>query len=251
MKILKSHGEALGDLLRYSTLPEKYNELGEEFYVSSAQTFRNIEIKQLVIDCNPFIKGFSNEPPNVGSNVYYANQHMDVQNYILNTELRHGLTPTNKYPKIYYGYDKNNPDNYKDKIFIDNMAVSSIINNAYTNRQNYIQQVRELLINIGSNKEIFFIEHKFSKEYMNVSIDELKNEFNIKTYFVKDIFEQCDIIKNCYMFICLFSGGHYLVSAIKQNNLFPIVKVLDGIQHLQQFLTNRECMFDNLDYIPF
>ena len=60
----------LGDNLQFSTLPELYDKLGYEVYVSNNNKVRNKEIYDLVWGENPYIKGVidDNEGTVVGSN---------------------------------------------------------------------------------------------------------------------------------------------------------------------------------------
>ena len=71
-KILYQPWGGLGDNLQYSTLPELYNTLGHEFYISSKNVYRNPEIYKLVWELNPYVKGISDEEYNVGSCMNYT-----------------------------------------------------------------------------------------------------------------------------------------------------------------------------------
>lgn len=56
------HG-GLGDHLQYSTLPETGTKLGAAVYVSNRNIYSNPDVKKLVWDCNPYVKGFVDEAP--------------------------------------------------------------------------------------------------------------------------------------------------------------------------------------------
>jgi len=55
----------LGDNLQYSTIPEAAHSLGIDVYVSNDNKYRNQDIKKLVWECNPYIKGFVDAPGNI------------------------------------------------------------------------------------------------------------------------------------------------------------------------------------------
>jgi len=250
MKVFYTEGYGLGDHLLFSTLPEKFNEIGQEVFFHSSNRFRNQMMKELILDCNPFIKGISEQPANIGQRLYLdnGNYFAQIKNMIMRVEASNGLVPTNIYPKIYYRFDKNNPSTYKERIFIDDMAVSTIVNNVYNNKKLIIETIRKILSNsINEKREVFLIRAPFANSIQSINLDIL----GFPTIQIKDSFEYCDLIKNCFHFICLSSGSQVLASAIKRENIFPLITVIDSNPHLQNCIDEGVFVFDNVSYINY
>src|SRR3990172_9946292 len=55
----------LGDNFQFSTLPEMFARCGIDTYISSQNVCRNPQIYELIWGLNPFVKGVTNEPPNI------------------------------------------------------------------------------------------------------------------------------------------------------------------------------------------
>ena len=66
-RIIQPFFGGMGDSLEHSHLPRRFSEQGDEVYLSSRAQLRNTQIKKLVWDMNPFIKGLSDDEPNAGS----------------------------------------------------------------------------------------------------------------------------------------------------------------------------------------
>ena len=86
----------VGDHLLYSTLPERYTNLGFKVYLDQDNIMRNDEAFDLIWSRNPFILGTSDRKPNAG----YINQgkYYDVANRfpigsIEAMERAHGFLP--------------------------------------------------------------------------------------------------------------------------------------------------------------
>ena len=237
-KILYQPWGGLGDNLQFSTLPELFYNLGYNVYISNKNAYRNPEIKELVWDKNPFVIGYSDEQENIGSCVRY---HYSGHSFIGSIEKMHGFNPINKYPKIYY-----NPiikDEFKDCIFIDTTSitiqydsnkiincVNKIIDNlkyCYGNSDNN---------NNNNNNKIYLL--KFKKINNNAI------ELPYTSYYINDIYEYCNIINSCSDFICIYSGGAVLGSAIKCNNEYPKIHCM----HSKQIIENNLYYFDNITF---
>lgn len=245
MKIFKTDGPGLGDHLQFSTLPEKFYQEGYSFYLHRGNNFRNEEIKQLVWDLNPYVRGISDIEPNCGELKYCTGKELSgTHNYIHVIETYNNLIPTNRYPKIYYKYDRYNPENYKNRIFIDMFSTGAIVQGSF----NHDNAINNLLVFIkdyleqNKNLEAFIVENKFKTSRIELNI-------NLPVYRVNDIFEYSELIKNCHTFITLFSGSMVLGSAIKQDLFFPKIITIDGKQHLRSNLINNSWLFDNIQYV--
>jgi hypothetical protein len=94
----------LGDHLIYSTLPELFARQGRQVYVSKLTPTRNDEVRSLLYDENPFVAGWTEEPPNIGSGHagHRLRECIRFASVIEWVEVMHGLPATNRCPRIYY-----------------------------------------------------------------------------------------------------------------------------------------------------
>ena len=65
MIVIEQPWGGLGDNLQFSTIPELAHSLGIKVFISNRNCYRNLDIKKLVWDMNPFISGFSDLPGNL------------------------------------------------------------------------------------------------------------------------------------------------------------------------------------------
>lgn len=193
-KIIQPFFGGLGDSLQFSTLPRRLTEQGHEVYISSATQYRNEGIKQLVWDKNPYIKGESSDPANAGDTaVPYRNDH---KGFISSWERVHGLeAPYSYYPEVYY--TPNFRENLRDTILIDISATSLFddYNKKQLKRFIHTQYGDKLVIVLNNGSQLLKLE-----DFVHVT--------------VPDIFAYCDMIHSCKKFVCLFSGGSVLASAL-------------------------------------
>jgi hypothetical protein len=197
----------LGDNLQFSTLPRLYTELGYNVYISDKNVYRNPEIFDLVWKINPYIKGISSLTPNAGSCKEFKIFQED--NCIKNMELTHGLYNGNSYyPEIYY-----NPkilNEYSDYILYDTTSISIKLSD------DFIKTKFKLIFDKYPNLKRKLIVFKNINNRNN-------NLFNDDVLIVNNIFEYCDYIKSCKIFVCLFSGCSVLASAIKKDEKYPVI----------------------------
>jgi len=215
----------LGDNLQFSTLPELYHNSGEEFYLSDQNVYRNEEIYKLVWELNPFVKGTSSEPYNIGSCKNY--QRFDTnKSIVFNQEVTHGFTPLNETPKIFY--KPNNIPDFNNKIFVDISATSTnptipndLAEIIQSNFLNFEIVVPEFTLKLADN-------HKINKNFsFNSSIK------------IESIFHFCDLIHSCKYFICSFSGQSVLASALNKK---------DTLCFLFRHWENSDYRFPNISY---
>jgi hypothetical protein len=195
----------LGDNLQFSTLPRLYTEKGYDVYISKDNVYRNPEIYDLVWACNPYVKGISDSPSNAGScrGITIFNQ----ENCMKNMELTHGLSHgTSKYPEIYY-QPKILPE-LENVLLYDMTSISSSYSDKFIEQR--FQPIFEKYDNLERKKVVF-------SNIKNRDVSDLKDE----SIQINSIFEYCDVIASCKVFLCLFSGSSVLASSIKQDNPFP------------------------------
>ncbi len=192
----------LGDNLQFSTIPELCSEKGIECYISNKNTYRNQGIKELVWDCNPFVKGYTDEMANAGSSVYKVNSP-SLGSIVNVMEYSHGFNSTNNLPKIYY-----NPLNiteFNELILIDFSSHSA--HNLY---KKHLDRFNKILQNYDKKQiKILAPINDLNSSYYHRSLD---NGYEV--YNFKDIFEYTNLIYSCKKFICLFSGSSVLSAAV-------------------------------------
>lgn len=216
----------LGDNLQFSTLPELYYNIGIDFYISEQNVYRNSEIKQLVWDVNPYVKGFSSNPYNIGS-VNSYNRKYPNKSIVYNIEALHGFEPKNSIPKIYYV--PKNIEELKDKIVLDISCVSNVPPSHFDMNNIINKNMRDKKI----------VQVLFKNEISNSL--KINNTFYYdETIKVNSIFEYCDIIHSCFYFICYFSGQSVLASALNKKNTICIT---------QNYQIGSDYCFPNINYI--
>jgi hypothetical protein len=221
----------LGDNLQFSTLPQLYSEQGYDVYISNQNAIRNQEIYDLIWGMNPYIKGTLNSPPTAGACKGF---HRHTDNPMKNMELMHGLSNgTQKYPIIYY----------KPKL------ISDLSNCLLFDTTSIAQKYRNKRIISDEFANVFSKYPHLDKK--RVVFKHLPNRddppFDTDTIEVNSIYEYCDMIYSCNVFLCLLSGQSALASAIKQDNPTPIIhSVLPSSNHYPRGLMY---VFDNIQFI--
>lgn len=198
-RILSQPWGGLGDNFQYSTLPERFAEIGDEFYISDKNVYRNPLTYDLVWKTNPYVKGISNEPDNVGGCVPFI-PHVTGKTRIYNWEICHGLEPKNELPKLYY--QPKMIEYLKESILVDFSGHTTWI------VPNHLDEI--LKENFNDRKIIIPTSPHANKQYQEFRYDE-----KIET---KDLFHFADMIHSCYYFVCSFSGNAVLASALNKQN---------------------------------
>ena len=186
----------LGDNLAYSTLPEMAHKLGFEVYVSNHNIYRNLDIKRLVWDINPYLKGYTEERGNL--NYFFSPNPintlfpiLDRWNYnlniIQNIEYQIFGLYNNEYPKLYYR--PNLIEELSDKIIIDPNSIST-------------------------NIDFVSILNKYNKENLITLNQNINDIENISS---NSIFEWVDMITSSKEFICAYSGGSVIMAAYNKS----------------------------------
>lgn len=190
--IIEQEWGGLGDNLQFSTLPEVGSKLGYEVYISNHNKYRNLDIKRLVWDINPFISGYTDErgnlndlfnPNPINKDFPILDRWNDSLNIIQNIEFQIFGNSYNENPLLYYR--PNLIENLSDKILLDPNSVST----------NFIFDSI-----IGS----------MNKEDLIILNQEMGGYTNIKS---SSIFEWVDIITSAKEFICQLSGGTVVMAA--------------------------------------
>jgi hypothetical protein len=198
-RILFQPWGGLGDNFQYSTLPERFSELGDEFYISDKNVYRNPLTYDLVWGTNPYVKGISTEMPNVGANIPFI-PYVAGKTRIYNWEICHGLEAKNELPKLYY-----NPNLIKE---LENVVLVDF--SGYTE---WIvpDNLDEILKENFGDRKIIIPTSKFS----NKQCQNFRHDEKIET---QSLFHFADMIHSCYYFVCSFSGNAVLASALNKQN---------------------------------
>jgi len=198
-RILFQPWGGLGDNLQYSTLPEKFAEIGDETYISDRNVYRNPQTYDLVWKSNPFVKGISSEKDNAGSCKKYC-RCFGKKTIIWNWEYLHGLTPSNEIPKVYY--KPKTIESLKGVVLVDLSGHTS-----WTAPKN----IDEILKSNFSNQRIVIPTSKHAKGQCK----DFRHDEEIE---VNDLFVLSDMIHSCDYFVCSFSGNATLASALNKVN---------------------------------
>lgn len=230
-KIIWQPWGGLGDNLQFSTLPELYDKLGYDVYISIHNKYRNDEINKLVWN-NPYIKGYSDEIPNAGKcdikNIY-------SKKFIQNIEITHNLRSNNLYPIIYY--KPNKIDKYKNDIIIDISSITTKYDINYV--MNGINTIKQL----HNNKKIYKLKSKYITDIYYKDL-----ELNYEIIDIENIYHYCDIIASCYGFVCLYSGSSVLASTIKRDEELPNIYCIYYFNGIS--LENNDLyIFPNITYL--
>ena len=212
-KILYINWGGLGDHLSFSTLPEVFHKNGFDCYISDKSVFRDMKHYDLIWKSNPYIKGVSSDEANCGhienwglalNNVVEFNTSLSIHK---NIENLYGMNGDSDYPKIYY--KPNNLKEYNDYIFLD-LNAASVAN--YSHNTNVILNHLESFKN---EKVIYSLsENSYGKSVIDIN---LLNSYGFKPIQTNGIFNYTDLIYSSKRFICLWSGGAHLSTAIKQS----------------------------------
>jgi hypothetical protein len=178
MIVISQSWGGLGDNLQLSTIPEVAHALGIDVYVSNYNTYRHPDVKKLVWDCNPYVKGFVDA---VG-NTTYMNGH--AGNIIQQWEQQLFGRVINTQPKLYYTPKK--IEKLHTEVVVDFNAHSA-----------------------NSSEAAASIISKYP-EALYVNCVAPPNADSIQS---SDIFEWVDIITSAKKFVCQHSGGSVVMAA--------------------------------------
>lgn len=237
-KFIRAYHPGLGDNLAYSTLPEEFKiQKNIKTYLLKSAKINNQEISDLVWGCNPFIEGRKEGPWNLGDHQKFEFKNI-FNNMIMNVEYCSGLTPKNKYPKIYY-----KPKKIKglEKAFGVDLNSNTVLYKK--------SKFKDIILGIKKNypeNEFLSIRFLQSIENENTLYDEKIFSNNL---YIKNIFHYCDVIYSLYGYLSFCSGGSHLSSAIKGNShpLESLCIIDEGIYNFQK--NYGIYLFDNINYI--
>lgn len=229
----------LGDNLQFTTLPKLYAEKGIDFYLSTHNAYRNLEIYDMVWKNNPFVKGISDEYPNIGSCVADTIGDKKAENIISAAEVRHGFVGEGRYPDIYY--EPTLLNEFKDKTIVD-LGAHSLFKYGLSNYYNI-----ERLFDKIKNSIDFEDKNTLSVLFRNIKFDSIMTPS--QSVQIDSLKHYADIIHSCKNYYCLYSGGNSLAAALKYkyNSSVSIHSFLHGT--LEEHKKKSYFVFDNVNYI--
>lgn len=216
--ILKELFGGLGDNLQFSTLPE----LMGNFYIHADNPFRCEQIYELVWGKNPFCNGKSKESPNIGNSSTLQPPYLH-QSIINNWEQFYNLPLTDGIPKIYY---EPRPNICRNEVIVD-LSAYSVIDYDLSSIVKAIRARYPGAIQVMSK----------------TPYARLNKQFFSQVYFTSSLFDYADTIFSAKKFICLYSGGSVLASAIKRWN-----PSLDVECFVPPIARHGEYLFSNVRY---
>lgn len=213
--IISPHAGGLGDNLCYSTLPEMYARNGFRVLIGRPAFepgMRNPEARRLVWEMNPFVSGFVDE---VGVTFTTLEMHRwiwgqtETRTLVEAMEALHGFKPVHKFPKVYY-QPKWRPE-FIETIFADPSSISRPISpEIFISFIDYLCMARGV-----DRRSIVLLKSNYAGAHGSQTL--IEND----TYNVADIFEYCDLIASCRLFITAESGGAILGSALRGGEVRP------------------------------
>lgn len=178
MIIISQPWGGLGDNLQFSTIPEAAYNLGIDVYVSNYNTYRNPDIKKLVWDSNPYVKGVVDAPGNTGCLLGGAGNTIQLwEKQLLGSVF-------NNRPKLYYTPKK--ITELHSRIVVDSNAHAA---------------------NSGEAVATISMKHPDAL-YLNCAAPSTGDSITSS-----DIFEWVDMITSAKEFVCQHSGGSVVAAA--------------------------------------
>jgi hypothetical protein len=202
----------LGDNLQFSTLPEMFAAHGIPCFVSTRNALRNPEIGALVWGHNPFIKGYSDEPPNAGSAVL-CQGNCGHLSQIERIELAHGLAPKHRYPKVYYR-PRQRPE-LSETILIDLSSVS--VQHRSSALRHYVDTVFSRHGYDRSSARQVRFQTPVAHNHIDPQIG------NLAPLVPQSLFDYCDALASCKALVTVHSGAQALAVALRADAERPAI----------------------------
>lgn len=224
LKILQAHAPGFGDNLLYGEIPYLNHLAGHKTKISTLPApnhnvaFRNEEIRKIVWECNPYVDGFIEEPPNCG-NVFQDLQYIKLAKQIGPMKAvaqLHGYQSSARVPVIYY--QPQLLKEWQDTTVCDPSSISQPI----------ASEVFEEFV--AWSTRWFDLGPKFvilkSKHSGPMGADTLVGK--IKPHFVRDIFEYADILYSAKAVLMTESGGSSLSAALRDRGTFVCITTMSS-----------------------
>jgi len=222
----------LGDNVQFSTLPEQLTKAGNDVYLSTINAYRNIEIFDIVWKTNPWIKGFSQLPPNCGwigcdPHIQYPNRHIFGIN---KWENLYGAPLTAGIPRIYW--EPPRMSGLENTVLVD-LSYTSCEHYEYTTMPVVYSEIAKRWPDANPLQVTFANKNVCAKRF--------KSKFQEIQF--KDIWDYSIHIANCRAIVTLLSGASPLASALKFQNPLP------DILTIKKWWYTEGQIFPNADFV--
>jgi len=224
----------------YSTLPERFAELGHDVYLDQDNLARNPEIIDLIWAKNPHIKGTSDKKPNAGyckQGLFYDIAGKFPIGSIEAMERAHGLLPPYSIaPRIYYEPQPFMID-LSQAVLADFSAISSSISG---------QGISDMLLQMNNR----FPGKQFYMVTFPEGIIREQPPVDGPSIRVNSIYEYVDALASCYAWIGSEAGGQALAAAVRgEHDVYDMVAHPEIIAVLSpKTFNSRGYTFRGVDY---
>lgn len=191
----------LGDNLQKSTIPRVMTEQGHAVYLNYGFNdgwIHNEEIKRMVWEMNPYLRGFTDEPPTILRQGSPPNVHDD---FIKNWESYYGVEPRNSYPEIYY-----RPRKLRG---IDVVFELSWLSGDYT--AGTVLDMAGRIVKLHGAPRCKQITSKYQKNSARLD--------DVERIECETIFDLADVLGSASAIVTLSSGPHMLAAAIHKGTI--------------------------------
>ena len=220
--VLSQPWGGLGDNLQFSTLPHHYYLQGDDFYISSQNTYRNDEIYNMVWKSNPYVKGITDDPPNIGYPSKNAETcHMSKRNVVKSWELIHGFdTGDDMFPPPVLYHIPKIIDSVRSKIIVDFGTV-------FFRGKNDKDKVLTFMNNKFNSDDLLLLQRKGNPTLHNTYNEKvLDRVIEYETYH-----DYLNIISSCKGVYCFNSGTNAVAAALNKHKMVDI----HCVYHLEHF----------------
>lgn len=253
---LASYHNGLGDNIQFSTIPEELTKLGHEVYLledpneDQVKRPRNFEIKALIWDTNPYVKGIIPGPWSAGDlpeTIMFGglkistNQHRyfnKTGSFIRNWEFIHGIEPKNDFPKIYHKPKK--IPGIEGIIELSSISLRynhTMVENLAKRMMSQFPAIQfKQIISPNQNGRIVVHNEGTSGRYA----EDLK---------INGLFDLFDVISNCKIFISLNSGAHSLAAAAREYNKTMLQYCILPVEDHDWILESKKFVYPGITYV--
>lgn len=200
----------LGDQGMFTTLPQRFSELGYNVYLDSDTDASNPEVLELLWEMNPYVKGLSDKKPNAGygfsgiiqGKAYEIANTLGGHRGIECVERANGLPPPySMAPRIYYKPKPPTID-VSNTVLVDYSAVSSKIA-----RADLEEEMRMMSGRFRNPKYLQLLSPSWVSINQEVIVP--------STYLCSSIFEKMDFLAACRAVVCSEAGTQMLAAAVR------------------------------------
>jgi len=221
MKVIFEVYGGLGDNLQKSTIPRMFAEQGHDVYLNHkwdnvpgcVSHIHNDEIKRLVWEMNPYLRGFSEEEPTIVRKGSPPNVNGD---FIKNWETFYGLSPKNSYPEIYY----------KPKKIEGIEVVFELSWLAANYTPGTVKGMALRILELHKNLNCKQVLSDYQCKNVELDVEKIRCD---------TIYDLADVLYSAKVVITLSSGPHMLSAAIHKGDILQYCIMPDGLPEFPHY----------------